>query len=66
MDFDGLYINEHVNELHAFDMYFCSLAAMQVHPGAGTKENKPLTLEECKQMALEMMKIRRKVATHEG
>lgn len=35
-----------------FDMYFASLTSMQVHPGAGTKEHRKLTLEECRDMAL--------------
>lgn len=49
-----------------FDMYFASLASMQVHPGAGTKEHRKLSLEECRQMALEMMKIRREVIEKES
>ena len=44
-----------------FDMYFASLASMQVHPGAGTKEHRKLTLEECRDMALQMIAIRRNV-----
>jgi len=44
-----------------FDMYFASLASMQVHPGAGTKEHRKLTLQECRDMALEMIAIRRNV-----
>lgn len=44
-----------------FDMYFASLTAMQVHPGAGTKEHRKLTLEECRDMALRMIDIRREV-----
>lgn len=44
-----------------FDMYFASLTAMQVHPGAGTKEHRKLTLEECRDMALQMIDIRRNV-----
>ncbi len=47
------------NEMIPFDMYFASLACMQVHPGAGTKEHKILTLEECRDMALAMIDIRR-------
>lgn len=44
-----------------FDMYFASLTSMQVHPGAGTKEHRKLTLEECRDMALQMIDIRRNV-----
>lgn len=43
----------------AFDMYFASLCSMQVHPGAGTKEHRKLTLDECKGLALDMIQIRR-------
>lgn len=42
-----------------FDMYFASIASMQAHPGAGTKEHKKMTLQECRDMALEMLAIRR-------
>ncbi len=45
----------------AFDCYFASLASMQVHPGAGTKEHKKMTLQECRDMALQMIEIRRAV-----
>jgi hypothetical protein len=48
-----------------FDMYFASLASMQVHPGAGTKEHKILSLDECKEMALAMIDIRRAVTAQE-
>lgn len=43
----------------AFDVYFASVAAMQFHPGAGTKEHKRLSLEECRDVALEMLALRR-------
>lgn len=55
VDFPGLYPNEYV----AFDMYFASLCSMQVHPGAGTKGSEKLSLVECMDIALEMLKIRR-------
>lgn len=48
-----------------FDMYFASLVSMQVHPGAGTKEHRVLTLDECKVMALAMIEIRREVTSQE-
>lgn len=48
-----------------FDMYFASLVSMQVHPGAGTKEHRVLTLDECKAMALAMIEIRREVTSQE-
>jgi hypothetical protein len=47
-------------------MYFASLAAMQFHPGAGTKEHQKLTLQDCRDMALEMIAIRRTLITGEG
>lgn len=49
--------NEHI----AFDMYFASLCSMQVHPGAGTKDHAKLTLEECRDMAMQMIELRRSV-----
>lgn len=42
-----------------FDMYFASLMSMQVHPGAGTKEHRKLTMDECRDIALQMVAIRR-------
>lgn len=51
-------------ELVPFDMYFASLVSMQVHPGAGSKEHKPLSLDECRRMAMEMIEIRRKQGGH--
>ncbi len=48
-------------EMLAFDVYFASLCSMQVHPGAGTKGQTPMTLDECRKMALDMLKIRRDV-----
>lgn len=48
------------DEVMAYDMYFASIAAMQFHPGAGTKDHRKLMLEECHDMALEMLEIRRK------
>ena len=47
------------SELLTFDMYFASLTSMQVHPGAGTKDHRKLTLEECRDMALQMLDLRR-------
>ena len=47
------------DEKIAFDMYFASVAAMQFHPGAGTKDHAKLSLAECKDMALAMLLLRR-------
>jgi len=58
IDYNGLFDNEY----QAFDMYFASICSMQVHPGAGTREHKALTINECKDMAIEMLKTRRRVA----
>jgi hypothetical protein len=49
-----------------FDMYFASIASMQVHPGAGTKEHRQLSLEECRDMAMKMIEIRRSVTGEEN
>lgn len=47
------------DEKMAFDVYFASIAAMQFHPGAGTKEHRKLSAEECRDEALNMLKLRR-------
>lgn len=49
-----------------FDMYLASLVSMQVHPGAGTKEHRQLSLEECRDMAMKMIEIRRSVTGEEN
>ena len=51
----------HEEEHTPFDVYFASLMSMQVHPGAGAKENRPLTMAECRDMALKMVEMRRSV-----
>jgi hypothetical protein len=58
IDFNGIFENEVI----AFDMYFASIVSMQVHPGAGTKEHKALSIEECRNMAIDMLKMRRKTS----
>lgn len=55
INFAGVYSCEYLT----FDLYFASLASLQVHPGAGTKDHKALSLEECKDKALQMLIIRR-------
>lgn len=55
----------HEDERITFDMYFASLMSMQVHPGAGTKEHRPLTMAECRDMALQMVAMRRGVIAGE-
>jgi len=49
------------DELITFDMYFASICSMQFHPGAGTKEHKVLSIDECRDRALEMICARREV-----
>ena len=46
-------------EFIAFDMYFASVCSMQYHPGSGTRGHEPLTLEQCKAIALDMIHVRR-------
>lgn len=46
-------------EKMAFDVYFASIASMQFHPGAGTKAHAALTLEQCRDKALEMIELRK-------
>jgi len=62
MQLDGLL----ESELLTFDMYFASVCSMQFHPGAGTKEHKLLSIAECKEVALEMIKARRGIEIHEN
>ena len=54
------------NEFLTFDMYFASVCSMQFHPGAGTKEHKALSIEECKDVAIEMVKARRDIPVLRG
>lgn len=48
-------------EIAAFDMYFASIRSMQFHPGAGTREHRVLSVEECASAALEMVKVRQQI-----
>lgn len=52
------------SELLTFDMYFSSICSMQYHPGAGTKEHKALSIDECKDIALQMIHARRGIEIH--
>ena len=47
------------DEVVAFDMYFASIYSMQQHPGAGTRGHIPLSVAECKDLALNMIIERR-------
>lgn len=49
------------DEKVAFDVYFASVTSMQYHPGAGTKEHARLSLEECRNIAVKMIALRREV-----
>lgn len=55
----------HADEALTYDMYFASVVTMQMHPGAGTKEHRKLTLAECSDVACQMLEIRRTVVTGE-
>jgi hypothetical protein len=61
VDFKGIYDCEY----SSFDMYFASVCSMQFHPGAGTKDHKRLSIDECKDIAMQMLKARRKAALGE-
>jgi hypothetical protein len=52
------------SEQIAFDMFLASVCSMQYHPGAGTKEHQKLTVRECGDVALDMLKVRREMASH--
>jgi len=60
--FDGLFPDECI----AFDMYFASIYSMQTHPGAGTRDHVKLTLEECRDEAMKMIKLRRHIPINLG
>lgn len=49
------------DEKLSFDVYFASVVSMQYHPGAGTKKHARLTLKECRDVALQMIEIKRAV-----
>ena len=54
------------NEVTPFDVYFASVCSMQYHPGAGTKEHKRLSIEECKDVAVNMIISRRSIVGELG
>ncbi len=54
------------DEVTPFDVYFASVCAMQYHPGAGTKEHRKLSIEECKDVAVNMIISRRSVVGELG
>ena len=49
------------DELVAFDVYFASICSFQHHPGAGTKEHRALSIDECRDVALKMIMARRQI-----
>lgn len=42
----------------AWDMYFSSAVGMSLHPGAGTKDHKALSISECAELADKMLRER--------
>jgi len=56
----------HPQEYATFDIYFASVVSMQHHPGAGTKEHKALSIEECRDVALEMLRVRAETLGYKG
>ena len=50
------------DEMMAFDVYFASVCSMQHHPGAGTKEHKKLSIDECRVIAMQMIEARCRVS----
>jgi hypothetical protein len=55
--FVGIYSCEYLT----FDIYFSSLMSLQVHPGAGEKGHKALSMEECRDKAIQMLILRRSI-----
>jgi len=49
-----------------FDVYFASVCSMQFHPGAGTKDHRQLTIDECRDIAVHMIKVRREMFDLDG
>lgn len=43
-----------------WDIYFASLVAMTLHPGAGRGDHYQLSLTDCAQLADQMMEIRKR------
>ena len=62
VNFQGLYREEYI----AFDMYFASICSMQFHPGAGSRGHVKMTLVECRDQAIEMLKLRRAIPINLG
>ncbi len=54
-----------IGEYYTFDMYFATLVSMTEHPGAGTKGHVKLSLEECRDKAIDMLKLRRALPVFE-
>lgn len=54
-----------IGEYFTFDVYFAGIVAMQEHPGAGTKDHVKLTLEQCRDKAIDMLKLRRAIPVFE-
>jgi len=61
LDWRGVYDNE----VCAFDMYFASVCSMQHHPGAGTRDHSKLSIDECLDVAVDMLIARRKLFMHD-
>ncbi len=50
--------------MEVWDIYFASLVAMTLHPGAGTRGHHKLTIEDCAKIADEMMEEREQTRWH--
>lgn len=49
-----------MDDRFVFDVYFSNVVAMSMmHPGAGAKDHKKPTLDECANIAIEMINIRK-------
>lgn len=47
--------------METFDLYFATVVGWQCHPGAGRNGHTPLTIAECAELALQMMRVRNAV-----
>jgi hypothetical protein len=51
-----------VDDRFVFDVYFGGIVSMSMmHPGAGSKDHKKPTLEQCADTAVEMINIRKEL-----
>ena len=53
-------------DISVFDMYFASLVSITLHPGYNRENATQPTLEDCAEMASEMIEVREKYINSTG